>query len=163
MSIQRAGAHNHLTTLPPLPPDCWLSSLDPIVGARFRHHFSIAQKTVSEGVSSGRACSSLKHYDKWLSFTHDLGLDPFLEAFQDKVPFLQVFGHLICSEELAIDGNPIRSQSVDDYIRSIAQAFLAMGSDNLHLNSAGKTDFRLARMLAAWKKEDLLRLFCSFH
>jgi hypothetical protein len=35
----------------------------------------------SKGVSSGRTHSSVKHYDKWLSFTHDSGLDPFLEAF----------------------------------------------------------------------------------
>lgn len=128
--------------------------MDPIVGARFRHHFSIAQKTVSKGVSAGRARSSIKHYDKWLSFTNDLGLDPFLEAFEDKVPFIQVFGQLIRSGELAIDGNPIRSRSVEDYIRSVAQAFLAMGSNDPRLNSAGTTDFRLARMLAAWKKED---------
>lgn len=29
-----------------------------------------------------------------------------------------------------------------------------MGSDDPRLNTAGKTDFRLARMLAAWKKQD---------
>jgi hypothetical protein len=29
-----------------------------------------------------------------------------------------------------------------------------MESDDSRLNSAGKTDFRLARMLAAWKEED---------
>lgn len=128
--------------------------MDPTIRARFRNHFSIAQKTVAKGISSGRARSAIKHYDQWLHFTTELGLDPFLEAFQDKVPFLQVFGQRIRDGELAIDGNPIRSRSVEDYIRSVAQTFLAMGSDDPRLNSAGKTDFRLARMLAAWKKQD---------
>lgn len=128
--------------------------MDPSIGTRFRNHFSIAQKTVSKGVSSGRASSAIKHYQQWLSFTDELGLDPFLEAFTDKVPFLQVFGQRIREGELALNKDPIRARSVEDYLRSVAQTFLAMGSDDPRLNTAGKTDFRISRMIAAWKKED---------
>ncbi len=87
-------------------------------------------------------------------FHNELGLDPFLEAFTDKVPFLQVFGQRIREGELALNRDPIRARSVEDYLRSVAQAFLAMGSEDPRLNTAGKTDFRIARMIAAWKKED---------
>ena len=83
-----------------------------------------------------------------------MGLDPFLEAFQDKIPILQVFSHRVCLGELAASGNKIKSRSVEDYVRSVAQTFLSMGADDPRLNLALKTDFRLARMYAAWKKED---------
>eukprot|EP00956_Cyclotella_meneghiniana_P004585 scaffold5646_cov36-Cyclotella_meneghiniana.AAC.2 len=124
------------------------------LSTRFRNHFSIAHKTVSKGVSSGRASSAIEHYQQWLSFTDELGLDPFLEAFTDKVPFLQVFRQQIREGELALNKDLIRARSVEDYLWSVAQAFLAMGPEDPHLNTAGKTDFRISPMIVAWKKED---------
>eukprot|EP00804_Cyclotella_cryptica_P004091 CCRYP_019114-RC/>CCRYP_019114-RC protein AED:0.35 eAED:0.10 QI:0/0/0/1/0/0/2/0/352 len=121
---------------------------------RFCHNLRIAQETVTKGVSSSRAQKSISYYSHWIDFTTDLGLDPFLQAFSDKVPFLQVFGQRVRDGELACNKNSIKSRSVEDYIRAVAQAFLAMGSADPRLNSAGKMDFRIARMLAAWKKED---------
>ena len=111
-------------------------------------------KTVTQGVSSGRATASIGQWDKWLTFCDELGLDPFLKAFEDKVPILQVFIHRVRIGELAASGNQIKSRSVEDYLRAVAQTFLSLGTDDPRLNSAMKTDFRISRMLAAWKKED---------
>jgi hypothetical protein len=132
----------------------WVSGLDSAVGARFRGHLRAAAETVSQGVSSGRAAASIGQWQKWIDFCGELGLDPFLEAFEDKVPILQVFLHRVRIGELAAKGNQIKSRSAEDYLRAVAQTFLAMGADDPRLNAALKTDFRLSRMLAAWKKQD---------
>ena len=143
-----------LTPVSLLRPEGWLSSLDPDVAGRFRSTLRAAQKTVAKGVSSGRAKSTITSWEKWRDFTSELGLDPFLETFGDKVPVLQVFIERVRSGELASKGNPIRARSVEDYLRGVAQTFLSMGSNDPRLNSANKTDFRIKRMLACWKKED---------
>ena len=128
--------------------------MDSSISLRFCDHYRAATKTVAQGVSSGRATASIGQWDKWLTFCDELGLDPFLEAFEDKVPILQVFIHRVRIGELAASGNQIKSRSVEDYLRAVAQTFLSLGTDDPRLNSAMKTDFRISRMLAAWKKED---------
>jgi len=83
-----------------------------------------------------------------------MGLDPFLQAFEDKIPVLQVFAHRVRSGELASNGNPIRARSIEDYLRFVSQTFLHVGADDPRLNTAGKIDFRLSRTISAWKKKD---------
>jgi hypothetical protein len=131
-----------------------MSTLDPVKEHRFRGDFSTAQQTVLQGISPGRASSTVTAWDKWIEFTSDLGVDPFLQAFPDKIPFLQVFAQRVHSGELAASGNPIRARSVEDYIRMVGQTFLHVGSDDPRLNSAHLIDFRLQRTIAAWKKSD---------
>jgi hypothetical protein len=128
--------------------------LDPATRTRFVGDFRIAAKTVSKGVSSGRARTTVTGWRQWLEFCDELGLDPFLKAFEDKVPILQVFLYRVRIGELAADGNKIRARSAEDYVRAVAQTFLSMGADDPRLNSVGKIDFRLSRMVSAWKKED---------
>ena len=132
----------------------WLSGLDPVVETRFRNTLCTAQETAAKGVSGGRGRATITSWEKWLNFTDELGLDPFLKAFDDKVPILQVFIARVRTEELAAKGSPIKSRLVEDYLRSVAQTFLSMGTDDPRLNSANKTDFRISRMLACWKRED---------
>ena len=98
-------------------------------------------QTVAQGVSSGRAKSTVTTWEKWLDFTSDLGLDPFLQIFQDKVPILQVSLHRVREGELAANKNPVRARSAEDYVRAVAQAFLTLGTQDPRLNSANKTDF----------------------
>jgi hypothetical protein len=128
--------------------------VDPSVRDNFLSDLCLAQKTVSEGVCSGRARSSITHWDKWLDFCDHMGLHPFLEAFDDKVSILQVFLQRVRIGELAASGDKIRARSAEDYVRSVAQTFLSVGADDPRLNSAGKIDFRLQRMIAAWKRKD---------
>ena len=150
LSIER----HPLTVVAPLPSERWLSGVDAAVRTRFVDHLRVAAETVGKGVSSGRAKGTITYWEKWLDFTTELGLDPFLEAFEDKVPILQVFMHRVRSGELAAHGNPIRARSTEDYVRAVAQTFLTVGADDPRYNSLGKIDFRIQRMVAAWKKED---------
>ena len=80
-------------------------------------------------------------WDQWLTFCAELGIDPFLQAFEDKIPVLQVFIHRVCSGKLVANGGKIRSQSVEDYLRAVAQTFLAMGTKDPRLNAAHKNTF----------------------
>ena len=128
--------------------------MDPAARLRFRDHLRTVAETVSKGVCSGRARASVGMWDKWIAFCDDLGLDPFLETIQDKIPFLQVFIHRVRVGELSASGDQVKSRSTEDYLRAVAQTFLAVGAKDPRLNGALKTDFRISRMLAAWKKED---------
>jgi hypothetical protein len=132
----------------------WVSTLDSNKAHRFSSDICIAQATVLQGVSPGRAAGTATAWDKWIEFTRDLGLDPFLQAFKDKVPFLQVFAQRVHTGELAAGGNPIKSRSVEDYVRGVAQTFLHVGANDPRLNSANTIDFRLQRTLKAWKQSD---------
>ncbi|KAL3823120.1 hypothetical protein ACHAXA_006450 [Cyclostephanos tholiformis] len=132
----------------------WMSTLDADTASRFSSDIRVAQDTVLQGVSPGRAAGIATAWGKWIEFTHDLGLDPFLQTFQDKIPFLQVFAQRVHSGDLAANGNPIRSRSVEDYIRGVAQTFLHVGATDPHLNTAHTIDFRLQRTLKAWKTTD---------
>lgn len=107
-----------------------------------------------KGVSSGRAKGASTHWHKWVDYCSELGIDPFLEAVQNKVPVLQVFLHRVRAGELAADGNSVRARSAEDYLRSVAQTFLSVGKEDPRLNSAKSIDFRINRMIAAWKKQD---------
>ena len=131
-----------------------MSTLDPIKAHHFRCDISIAQTTVLQGISLGRASSAATAWAKWIEFTTDVGLDPFLQVFKDKVPILQVFVHRVHIGELAASSGPVRSRTAEDYVRHVAQVFLQVGADDPRLNSAHKIDFRLQRTLKAWKSTD---------
>ena len=107
-----------------------------------------------QGVSSGRARNTVSHWNKWEEFCHDMGLDPFLETFSDKIPILQVFLVLVRTGELAANKDPVRARTSEDYLRSVAQTHLSVGKTDPRANSAGGIDFRIQRMIAAWKKAD---------
>jgi hypothetical protein len=109
---------------------------------------------VRKGVCSGRAQGTITHWGAWRLFCGELGLDPFLKTFENKIPFLQVFLERVRSGELAAKGDKIKSRSTEDYLRSVAQTFLSVGEDDPRLNTANKIDFRIQRMLQAWKKQD---------
>ncbi len=68
-----------------------MSTLDANIANHFSSDIHVAQDTILQGVSPGRAAGIVTAWGKWIEFTHDLGLDPFLQTFQDKIPFLQVF------------------------------------------------------------------------
>jgi hypothetical protein len=128
--------------------------VDPAAAATFRDSLGIATETVRQGVSSGRAHGTVSHWSKWEEFCHDMGLDPFLEAFCDKVPIPQVFLVLVRTGRLATNKDPVRARTSEDYLRSVAQMHLSVGKGDPRANSVGDIDFQIQRMIAAWKKAD---------
>ena len=89
----------------------------------FLRDLSIAKEAISTGVSVGRAKAASSVWEIWQNYCSDLGLDPFLEAIQDKVPILQVFAQRVRTGELASHGNPILASSVEEYLRHVAHTF----------------------------------------
>eukprot|EP00804_Cyclotella_cryptica_P023818 CCRYP_011179-RA/>CCRYP_011179-RA protein AED:0.32 eAED:0.33 QI:0/0/0/1/0/0/2/0/551 len=134
--------------------ECRISTLDPVTTDTFRRDFRAAQETVQAGVIAGNASQAITAWTQWTNFTTELGLDPFLQALQDKVPVLQVFVLQVRLRELAANGHPIRARSAEAYVRHIAQTFLHMGAQDPRLTSIGQIDFCLQGMVAAWKKKD---------
>ena len=88
-------------------------------------------------------------WQKWIDFCDEVGVNPLLEAFADKVPLLQVFIHRVRIGTLAAQGDQIKSRLVEYYLQSVAQKFLAVGSDDPRLNTSHRTDVRIRKMLAA--------------
>ena len=122
---------------------------------RFLRDLGAAKEAIAAGVSVGRAKSAETVWEIWQSYCAELGLDPFLEAVQDKIPILQVFAQRVRTGELAAGGNPILARSVEDYLRHVAQTFLSVGSDDPRKRDRQpEIDFRLTRLQAAWKKQD---------
>ena len=132
----------------------WISGLDSVTANHFQRFYGLAQETVRAGVSAGRAKSADTVWNQWESYCVGMGIDPFLETFTDKVPILQVFAQRVRIGELASNGNPIRARSTEDYVRHVAQTFQSVGAPDPRLNSNNNIDFRLQRMIAAWKKQD---------
>jgi hypothetical protein len=46
-------------------------------------------------------------WNQWTEFTNELGINPFLQALEDKVPVIQVFALRVCVGELAANDHPI--------------------------------------------------------
>ena len=141
-----------LTDLPLFVTAKWVSVLEPSISLCFCNHICTATNTVAQGVSSGRATTSIRKWQKWVDFCTELGLDPFLGAFKENFPILKVFVHQVRIGELAAGGNKIGSRLVGDYLRAVAQILLSMGNYDPRLNSDLKTDFCIGRMLAAENK-----------
>ena len=49
---------------------------------------------------------------------------------------------------------PVRSRTVEDVVRHVAQAITRLGAVDPRLNTFGELDFRLATVLRSWKKRD---------
>jgi hypothetical protein len=90
--------------MPFLPQHNGLQIWNPKQASCFHGDFSTAQEAVKSGVSPGCASSAITSWDIWSAFTGDLGLDPFLQAFPDKIPFLQIFAVQVCCRELSASG-----------------------------------------------------------
>ncbi len=77
--------------------------------SRFCSDFSTAQEAVKMEVSPGRASSAITAWAIWSDFTSGLGLDPFLQALPDKIPFLQIFAVQVRCGELSASGSAVRA------------------------------------------------------
>ena len=107
------------------------------------------------GVSTGRATAIETKWEVWVAFTVDLGLDPLLEAIEDKVHILQVFAERVRSGELSTSGRNLKSRSVEDYLRAVGQTNELLGlKDPRKAASSNAIDFRIKRMLRSYAKKD---------
>lgn len=129
--------------------------MDPVTTDTICRAFGSAQEAVQRGVSVGRATFTNTTWKIWTEFTTNmLAVDPLLTPFQDKVPILQIFGQLVREGTLAAKQGKVGARHSEDYLRTISSTFLHLGSKDPRLTDQGKMDFRITRMITAWKKED---------
>ncbi len=148
-------AGSHRLSFPFFTAESFLSDLDAEQRDRFLSDLRAAKEASKSGVSVGRAKAAVTVWEIWQNYCADLGIDPFLETIQDKVPILQVFAQRVRTGELAAGGHPILARSVEDYVRHVAQTFLGVGANDPRKKPGEKDiDFRIQRLQAAWKKKD---------
>jgi len=112
----------------------------------------LVQKTIATGITAKRATSHDNHWTRWTDFLYEHQLDPF--NITDPVPLLQIFGQRYRDGRIAPQGHVVKSRTVEDAIRAVAQKYTSLGTDDPRLNNHGKTDFRLLRQLRSYKKVD---------
>jgi hypothetical protein len=95
------------------------------------------------------------HWSIWTWFLDNLDLDdPYLTDFADPVPLLQVFAHHLPTGVLAPSGDPLRSCSVEDYIRSVGQEIASVGALDPRIMVNGKIELRLKTQLKGYARLD---------
>jgi hypothetical protein len=72
----------------------------------------------------------------------------------DPVPLFLLFAHQYRTGCISPSDRTVRSCTVEDEIRNVAQAFSRVGSMDPRLNSFGELDHRLQALLRSWKKSD---------
>jgi hypothetical protein len=128
--------------------------VDPLARDSFCRDYGLAQTTMRAGVTPSRTRSGDSHWERWCNFCEGLALDPLLSDVSDPVTLLQVFAQRYRQGQLPQQRQAVRSRTVEDALRSVAQTFTGLGKRDPRLTSQGKIDFRLQRLLAAFSKQD---------
>jgi hypothetical protein len=134
-----------------------LDSLPAEIEDEFRRDLRFAEEAAESGVVPSRSAASRKNWIEWSAFCVSLQQDPLLLHLADKIKILQVFAHRVRVGTLARNtGNkPVRSRTVEDYLRSVGQGFASVGApDPRHQVGTNLTDFRLYRQLRYYAKQD---------
>lgn len=128
--------------------------MDPATANVFRRHLRAVQAEVKAGVVPSRASAAESHWQLWQRFCLRHSLDYTLEGINDPVPFLQIFAYEYRHGIIAPSQRQVRSRTVENAVRSIGQAFAAVGSPDPRLTASGKHDFRLRRQYTSYAKID---------
>jgi hypothetical protein len=120
----------------------------------FCSDLQLVHEAVRSGVTVQRASAHVHHWERWVSYCSPLGLDPYLSDYTDPVPILQVFAQRYRDGRLAPSNRTVKSRTVEDVLRAVAQKYTSMGAPDPRLNAFGKVDFRLTRQLRAYKLGD---------
>jgi hypothetical protein len=120
----------------------------------FRADLRTVDNKIKAGVTLRRSKAQDKYWERWDEFCLENGIDPFLRAWDDPVPILQVFGQRYRDGRIAPRNNAVRAQTVEDALRAIGQAFAWVGSPDVRKNIYGDIDFRIQRQIRAYKRED---------
>ena len=131
-----------------------MATLPPEKIDEFRRDLELVQKAVKAGVTHKRSQAMDNHWGRWDAYCLDHNLDPFLRSHNDPVPILQVFAQSYKDGRLAPSGQSVKSRTVENAIRAVAQKYASVGTKDPRLDFFGKTDFRIARQLRAYKKTD---------
>jgi hypothetical protein len=134
-----------------------LGSLSPEIEHEFRRDLRFAEEAAQSGVVPSRNAASRKDWAVWTSFCVSIHQDALLSHVTNKISVLQVFAHRVRIGTLARNPGhkPVRSRTVEEYLRSVGQGFTSVGApDPRHQVGTRLLDFRLYRQLRCYAKED---------
>ncbi|KAI2509948.1 hypothetical protein MHU86_4513 [Fragilaria crotonensis] len=113
------------------------------------------ETTLRASHSTHRVAATAATSRVWLRFCRANGICPDLSDIPgDPVPVLLLFAHQYRTGRIAPRDRPVRSRTVEEAVRQVAQAFSRVGSVDPRLNSFGDLDFRLRALFRAWHKAD---------
>ena len=84
-----------------------------------------------------------------------MAIEPLLILYRDLVPILNTFARQYRTSYLAPSGRHVLFRTVEDAVRSIVQAFAAMGAPDSHLTSQRYLDIHLQFQYPYHNKKDL--------
>ena len=105
--------------------------------------------------SAHRCDSATATWRIWERFCTTTGVRTDLQDVPgDPVPILLLFAHRYRTGRIAPSARPVRSRTVEDAVRHVAQTFTRVGAVDPRLNAFGELDYWLHSLLHAWKKAD---------
>ena len=117
--------------------------MDPVAGKSFRDSFRFATEDIAEGLFEGRDASADGYWAKWKNFCQRVALDPHLSSYEDPIPILVTFAREYRVGDVSAASGGVRSKTVQDAVRSVAQTLTALGARDPRLSASGKIDYRL--------------------
>jgi hypothetical protein len=121
----------------------------------YRNDLRLAAEATESGVVPARATAADKMWEIWRTYCHGLNLDPMLLGVADKIPPLQVFAVRVRKGEITPKHQPVRSRTVEEYLRAVGQRFAFLGAkDPRNSPFSNDIDIRIQRQLRAYTKED---------
>lgn len=132
-----------------------MAAMSPACADEFRSDLVLIQKAVQSGVTVQRASAQERHYERWVEFcVNDLRMDPDLSQLEDPIPVLQVFALRYRDGRLAPSNRSVKSRTVEDALRAVAQKHSLLGAPDPRFNVHGKIDVRLSRLLRSYTLAD---------
>jgi hypothetical protein len=126
----------------------------PSQGNRFRADLRLVEEKNKYGVTAQRSKAQDKHWERWDVFCIENRINPFLRAWYDPIPVLQVFGQRYRDGRISPSSKCVQSHTVEDTLREVGQMFARLGGADARKDFSGEIDFRIRRQLRAYKKED---------
>ena len=132
-----------------LPTSAFMADLSPASYDEFCADLCTYQEAVVKGVLPKTAKTKDTHWIIWNKYCTKLGVNPFLQNFNDKIPLLQVFVARYHDKRIAYHGKPVTADTVSNVLCLVGQAFQRVGSADprFSLTVPGRIDFWLQQQL----------------
>ena len=131
-----------------------MTSAPPAIRVQAAANYHAARNAITKGLFTTVFKKDVNAWRQWRRFCSWLQIAPDLKGKEDPVIFLHIFAERVRAGLLSVQGQPIKKEYVEQYLRSIGQIFASVGAKDLCHNRMGRLGFRLGRQLASYQKED---------
>ena len=120
----------------------------------FARDLQFAEQTIQNAVAPRTAAAAASSWNKWTEFCAECKVDTTLSTHADPIPFFLVFAVRYRDGTVAKNHHSVRSATVADVLRHIGQKMALLGRPDPRILPSGRTEFRLARLLRGFLKDD---------